>query len=87
MRIRRVVVLSPIAWRSPPRQYGAWETVASNVAEGLVARGWEVTLFATGDYVTCARLHEIQAPGPVICAAANGMPSDLGWRCELTSCQ
>jgi hypothetical protein len=38
-RAKRVAVLSPIAWRTPPRHYGAWETVASNLAEGLVARG------------------------------------------------
>jgi glycosyltransferase involved in cell wall biosynthesis len=61
MRIpdKRVAVLSPVAWRTPPRQYGAWETVASNIAEGLVARGWEVTLFASGDSVTRARLHSV----------------------------
>ena len=45
---KRVAILSPVAWRTPPRQYGAWETVASNLTEGLVARGWDVTLFATG---------------------------------------
>ena len=41
-----------IAWRTPPRQYGAWETVAGNITEGLVSRGWDVTLFATRDSVT-----------------------------------
>jgi glycosyltransferase involved in cell wall biosynthesis len=56
---KRVAILSPIAWRTPPRQYGAWETVASNVTEGLVARGWNVTLFASGDSVTSAHLHAI----------------------------
>jgi glycosyltransferase involved in cell wall biosynthesis len=53
---KRIAVLSPVAWRTPPRQYGAWETVASNITEGLVARGWDVTLFATGDSVTSAHL-------------------------------
>src|SRR5579872_1361116 len=56
---KRVAVLSPIAWRTPPRHYGAWETVASNITEGLVSRGWDVTLFATGDSVTRARLHAV----------------------------
>ena len=56
---KRVAVLAPVAWRTPPRQYGAWETVAGNIAEGLVARGWDVTLFATGDSVTRARLHAV----------------------------
>ncbi len=55
----RVAVLSPVAWRTPPRQYGAWETVASNITEGLVARGWDVTLFASGDSVTRAQLHAV----------------------------
>ena len=54
-----MAILSPVAWRTPPRQYGAWETVAGNIAEGLVSRGWDVTLFATGDSVTRARLHAV----------------------------
>jgi glycosyltransferase involved in cell wall biosynthesis len=56
---KRIAVLSPVAWRTPPRQYGAWETVAGNIAEGLVSRGWDVTLFATRDSVTRARLHAV----------------------------
>lgn len=60
---KRVAILSPIAWRTPPRQYGAWETVASNIAEGLVARGWDVTLFATRDSVTRAQLHAVVERG------------------------
>ena len=60
---KRVAILSPVAWRTPPRQYGAWETVASNVAEGLVTRGWDVTLFATGDSVTQAHLHAVIEKG------------------------
>ena len=56
---KKIAVLSPVAWRTPPRQYGAWETVASNIAEGLVSRGWDVTLFATADSVTRAHLHAV----------------------------
>jgi glycosyltransferase involved in cell wall biosynthesis len=52
----KVAILSPIAWRTPPRQYGPWEQVASNITEGLVAMGVDVTLFATGDSITSARL-------------------------------
>jgi glycosyltransferase involved in cell wall biosynthesis len=55
----RIAVLSPVAWRTPPRQYGAWETVASNIAEGLVRSGWDVTLFATKDSITTATLHAV----------------------------
>jgi glycosyltransferase involved in cell wall biosynthesis len=59
MSEQRVAILSPIAWRTPPRQYGAWETVASNITEGLVARGWDVTLFATKDSITGGRLRAV----------------------------
>jgi len=50
-------VLASIAHRTPPRDYGPWEQVASTLAEGLVALGHEVTLFATADSVTAGRLH------------------------------
>ena len=54
---KRIAILSPVAWRTPPRAYGAWETVASNITEGLVARGWKnVTLFATKESITSAKL-------------------------------
>lgn len=56
---KRIAVLSPVAWRTPPRHYGAWETVASNITEGLVVRGWDVTLFATADSLTSAHLHAV----------------------------
>ena len=52
----RVAVLAPISWRVPPRQYGPWEQFASLLTEGLVKRGVDVTLFATADSVTTARL-------------------------------
>jgi glycosyltransferase involved in cell wall biosynthesis len=49
-------MLSPIAWRTPPRHYGPWERVVSLLTEGLVARGVDVTLFATGDSETRGKL-------------------------------
>jgi len=52
----KVAVLSPVAWRTPPRHYGPWEQIASNITEGLVKLGIDVTLFATGDSVTSAKL-------------------------------
>ncbi|HEY0245975.1 MAG TPA: glycosyltransferase family 4 protein [Mucilaginibacter sp.] len=52
----KVAILSSVAWRTPPRHYGPWEQVASNIAEGLVKRGIEVTLFATGDSITAGKL-------------------------------
>jgi glycosyltransferase involved in cell wall biosynthesis len=55
----KVAVLSPAAWRTPPRMYGPWEQVASNIAEGLIEKGIDVTLFATGDSITKGRLEYI----------------------------
>ena len=59
----RIAVLAPISWRVPPRHYGPWELFASLLTEGLVARGHEVTLFATGDSVTNARLESVVPRG------------------------
>ena len=55
----KIALLSPIAWRTPPRAYGPWEQVVSLLAEGLVERGLNVTLFATADSRTRARLHAV----------------------------
>lgn len=55
----RVGMLAPVAWRVPPRHYGPWELVVSRLTEGLVARGVDVTLFATADSVTAARLSAV----------------------------
>jgi glycosyltransferase involved in cell wall biosynthesis len=52
----KLAMLAPIAWRSPPKHYGPWESVASLLTEGLVASGVDVTMFATLDSVTTATL-------------------------------
>jgi glycosyltransferase involved in cell wall biosynthesis len=52
----RIAMLAPISWRVPPRHYGPWERVVSLLTEGLVARGVDVTLFATADSITGAKL-------------------------------
>ncbi len=57
----RIALLGPVAWRTPPRAYGPWETVVSLLADGLAARGVEVTLFATLDSVTSAKLDGVCA--------------------------
>ena len=68
----RVALLSPVAWRTPPRHYGPWECVVSLLAEGLVARGVDVTLFATADSETRGRLVSVVPRGyaedPGLCA-------------------
>ncbi len=55
----KIAILSPITWRTPPLKYGPREQVASNIAEGLVEKGLEVTLFATGDSITKGELSSV----------------------------
>jgi glycosyltransferase involved in cell wall biosynthesis len=59
----RIAMLAPISWRTPPRHYGPWEQVTSLLTEALVARGVDVTLFATKDSRTSAKLDGI-CPAP-----------------------
>lgn len=59
----KIGILSPVAWRTPPRHYGPWEQMASNITEGLVASGMDVTLFATGDSITTATLDSVISSG------------------------
>ena len=54
-----IAILSPVAWRTPPRKYGPWEQVASNIAEGLIEMGEDVTLFATADSITNGKLESV----------------------------
>ena len=59
----KIAMLSPIAWRTPPRHYGPWELVTSLLTEALVARGIDVTLFATLDSITAGTLDGV-VPAP-----------------------
>jgi glycosyltransferase involved in cell wall biosynthesis len=52
----KLALLGPIAWRTPPRHYGPWELITGLLADGLAHRGVDVTLFATLDSITLARL-------------------------------
>ena len=56
-------MLAPISWRTPPRHYGPWELVTSLLTEALVARGVDVTLFATKDSLTAGKLSGV-CPAP-----------------------
>ncbi|MGB7621886.1 MAG: glycosyltransferase [Terriglobia bacterium] len=55
----RIGILAPISKRIPPRQVGPWERMISLLTEGLVGYGLEVTLFATADSVTRAKLNGV----------------------------
>ncbi|MCP9235480.1 glycosyltransferase family 4 protein [Lewinella sp. JB7] len=56
-------MLAPIAWSTPPAAYGPWEQVTSHLTEGLVKRGIDVTLFATGTSKTAGKLIATTAYG------------------------
>jgi glycosyltransferase involved in cell wall biosynthesis len=53
----KIGVIASIAHRLPPANYGPWEQIASTLTEGFVARGHQVTLFATANSTTSAELH------------------------------
>ena len=74
LRALRLALLAPIAWPTPPPGYGPWEQIASSIAEGMVARGLDVTLFATGNSRTRAKLASVV---PV------GLNEDLGLNGEV----
>jgi len=52
----RIAQVAPLYESVPPTLYGGTERVVSYLTEELVALGHEVTLFASGDSVTSARL-------------------------------
>lgn len=55
----RIAVLAPPYLPVPPPLYGGTEKIVSLLTEGLVARGHDVTLFASGDSKTSAHLSSI----------------------------
>ena len=59
----KIAIVSSVAWRTPPLDYGPWERVASLLTEALVARGEDVTLFATADSVTAGALESVLPHG------------------------
>jgi glycosyltransferase involved in cell wall biosynthesis len=59
----RLAMLAPISWRTPPRHYGPWELVTSLLTEALVAKGVDVTLFATADSLTKGTLAAVVPTG------------------------
>lgn len=52
----RIAQVSPLYEAVPPRLYGGTERIIANLTDGLVARGHDVTLFASADACTSARL-------------------------------
>jgi glycosyltransferase involved in cell wall biosynthesis len=59
----RIAHIAPVATTIPPPMSGSVETMTSLLTEGLVARGHNVTLYATADSKTRARLNAIYPHG------------------------
>jgi len=55
----KIAQIAPLAERVPPKKYGGTERVVSALTEELVKRGHEVTLFASGDSQTSAKLESV----------------------------
>jgi glycosyltransferase involved in cell wall biosynthesis len=60
----KIAVLSPVWFPVPPTRYGGIEWIVSLLAEGLVRAGHDVTLFASGDSSTQAKLVSVYDEAP-----------------------
>ncbi|MGD0272707.1 MAG: glycosyltransferase family 4 protein [Gaiellaceae bacterium] len=60
----KIAVLSPVWFRVPPDGYGGIECVVSLLADSLVEAGHDVTLFASGDSLTKAKLVSVYKKAP-----------------------
>ena len=79
----KIAMLAPISWRTPPRGYGPWELVTSLLTEGLVARGVDVTLFATR---TCAPRGTLAGVVPRAYSEDPSLTPRCGRRCTSRMC-
>lgn len=52
----KIAQIAPLFERVPPKLYGGTERVVHHLTEELVRQGHEVTLFASGDSMTSAKL-------------------------------
>jgi glycosyltransferase involved in cell wall biosynthesis len=74
----RIAQVAPLYESVPPRQYGGTERVVSYLTEALVARGHDVTLFASGDSTTRARLVPGCERSLRLCARGGDLPLHIG---------
>jgi glycosyltransferase involved in cell wall biosynthesis len=54
-----IAQIAPLWERVPPHKYGAIEALVGSLTDGLVQRGHKVTLFASGDSLTCGTLFSV----------------------------
>ena len=75
----RIAIVSPLLASVPPKSYGGTELVVSLLTEELVRRGHDVTLFASGDSQTKAKLVSLRE----ICYQESGHPYYDRWMEEI----
>jgi len=69
----RIAQVAPLAERVPPVRYGGTERVIHALTEELVRRGHDVTLFASGDSLTSAKLMPMSPAGRRLEVANDGL--------------
>ena len=79
----RIAQVAPLAEAVPPALYGGTERVVHYLTEGLVARGHEVTLFASGDSRTSARLRACSPRALRLSGVRDPAPWMSGLTCEV----
>jgi glycosyltransferase involved in cell wall biosynthesis len=73
----RIAQVAPLAEAVPPKLYGGTERVVSWLTESLVEQGHDVTLFATGDSITSAKLEPVVLHGLRLAGISEHLASNL----------
>jgi glycosyltransferase involved in cell wall biosynthesis len=73
----RIAQLAPVTESVPPQRYGGTERVVAVLTDALVRRGHEVTLFASGDSQTSARLVPVVPQATRLAGIPDARPADL----------
>ncbi|HKU55049.1 MAG TPA: glycosyltransferase family 4 protein, partial [Rhizomicrobium sp.] len=73
----KIAQIAPLVESVPPILYGGTERVVSWLTEELVRQGHDVTLFASGDSRTAARLDPVVPQGLRLKGIHNGLPYNL----------
>jgi glycosyltransferase involved in cell wall biosynthesis len=63
MKKLKIAQVAPLWFPIPPKKYGGTERIVSYLTEGLVKKGYKVTLFASGDSKTKAKLVSVTKRG------------------------
>lgn len=80
----RIAQLAPLMESVPPTLYGGTERVVAELTDELVHRGHEVTLFASGDSETAARLLPVVPQALRLAGIQNAAPiTSPPWRRRL----